>query len=208
MIASPEQVLEYWFGPSAQRGADVMGEVRRWFAADPELDREIREKFGATLEAALRGELDGWTTTPRRRLALVIVLDQFSRNILRGHPRMYAGDEQARRLARESFDRELDAGLDYPERLFLSMPLLHSEQMSDHELLASIAGRLARHAPPAYAPMLAMHGEQVAKYRDVISRFGRFPHRNEILGRTSTKLEREFLYNWSSKAPPSGMPRS
>jgi uncharacterized protein (DUF924 family) len=206
MIASPEQVLGFWFGPPPASEAELMERVRRWFGGGAELDREVSTDFAATLEAALRGELDGWAQTPRGRLALVIVLDQLSRNILRDQPRMYAGDHKAQQLAREAFERGLDRGLDYPGRLFLSMPLLHSEDLGLHESLASIAGELASAAPPLYAPMVAMHAEQVAKYRDVIARFGRFPHRNAILGRASTDEERAFIEDWDSKAPPRGMP--
>jgi uncharacterized protein (DUF924 family) len=182
-----------------------MASVRRWFAGGADLDREIAGRFGATLEAALAGSLDSWAATPRGRLALVIVLDQFSRSALRDRARMYAGDARAQRLALEAFDAGLDRGLDYRERLFLSMPLLHSEDAALHERLADIAASLAADAPAVYAPMLAMHAEQVAKYREVIRRFGRFPHRNALLGRVSSAEELEFLEDWESRAAPGGM---
>jgi uncharacterized protein (DUF924 family) len=203
-IASPEDVLAFWFGPPAADDAEVMAKVRRWFLGGPEMDHQVIERFAATVEAAVAGALDDWSATPRGRLALVIVLDQLTRNAYRGDPKTYAGDAHAEELALEAFDQGLEGELDYPERLFLAMPLLHSEQRAHQRRALEIAAELVPAAPPAYRQMAAMHHEQSAKYASIIERFGRFPHRNQILGRTSTAEEEQFLVDWAAKGPPRG----
>lgn len=167
------------------------------------MDDDVRRRFGPAVDAAVRGELDAWAATPRGRLALVILLDQLTRNVHRGSTATYAGDAKAQTLSLEVFDVGLDRGLDLVERLFLSMPLLHSERPEHHARLASIAREIVADAPPIYRKLCAMYDEQVRKYADVIRRFGRFPHRNAILGRASTREEMELLRDWERRAPPS-----
>src|SRR6187402_1577366 len=110
-----DDVLRFWFDEAP---VDLKGRITRWFAGGPEMDALVNERFGATVEAALRGELDAWADTPRGRLALVLVLDQFTRNVLRGDTRTFSGDGQALRLAWDAFDRGLDRELAWIERLF------------------------------------------------------------------------------------------
>jgi uncharacterized protein (DUF924 family) len=203
-LASPDEILDYWFGEPAREGAELMTKIRRWFQGGEETDREIDERFGATVAAALDRRLDGWAEVPRTRLALVLLLDQFTRNVYRGTPRMYEGDGYAQSLAKTSFDDGSAAELSFIEQLFLSMPLLHAEDLALQRREREIAAELASIAPELYRPMCAMHREQTAKYTGVIERFGRFPHRNAILGRTSTPEELELLADWAEKAPPSG----
>jgi len=205
-VRTPEEVLEYWFGTPATTEAELMTSIKRWYMGGPEIDREVRERFGDAVQAALAGELDAWADQPRSRLALIILLDQMTRNTLRDDPGMYAGDAKAQRLALEAFDRGLDAGLHHIERMFLSMPLLHSENLDLQRRSVAIARDLAAAAPPPYDKMSAMHVEQAGKYAGIIERFGRFPHRNAILGRTSTTEELEFLKTWEQNARPSGAP--
>lgn len=181
-----------------------MARVRRWFQGGAEFDQEVVRRFGSLVEAALRGELDEWTQTTRGRLALVLVLDQLTRNVFRGDARTYAGDSMAQRLALEAFDRGLDRELTYLEKLFLSMPLLHAEDMALQERLATIVEGFSADLPPVYGRMHEMNQEQAAKYRDIIRRFGRFPHRNDLLGRTSTPEELVFLEDWAEKMAPRG----
>ena len=127
MSTTPEEVLSYWF-PEGFNEADTetrRRQAKRWMAGGPEVDREITERFGETLEQARGGELDHWAETARGRLALIIVLDQFSRNVYRGSPLAYAQDEKALRLAVEGIDLGMDRELTPPERFFFWLPLVY-----------------------------------------------------------------------------------
>ncbi|HTM22906.1 MAG TPA: DUF924 family protein [Kofleriaceae bacterium] len=205
-MRTPDEVLDFWFGDPPADEAGLMAKVRRWYRGGPDMDREVIDRFGDTVAAALRGELDGWADRPRGRLALVIVLDQFTRNTLRDQPGMYSGDASAQRLAVDAFDRGWDAQLPWVERLFLLMPLLHAEDLELQRRACAIAARLAPLAEPPWDKMAAMNLEQTAKYLSIIERFGRFPHRNALLGRTSTEAEAEFLKDWDQKQAPRGAP--
>lgn len=202
--ATFEEVLSYWFGQPVTDEASMMAAVKRWFRGGPEMDADVRAKFGETVEAALAGELDAWADAPRSRLALVLVLDQFTRNVFRNDAKTHAGDPKAQRLALDALDRGMDQGLAFPERLFLSMPLVHAEDLALQR--RAVAYSRTNEAPPLYAKMAAMHHEQAAKYEKVIERFGRFPHRNALLGRTSTTEEIAFLEEWKERQPPKGAP--
>jgi uncharacterized protein (DUF924 family) len=203
METTIDDVLGFWFGIPPTTEADVMANERRWFRSGAEMDDEVRRRFGRAVDAGVRGELDSWAATARGRLALVILLDQLTRNVFRGTTATYDGDAKAQTLSLEAFDAGLDRELAFVERLFLSMPLLHSERPELHARLASIARAIAGDAPPIYRKLCAMHDEQVRKYADVVRRFGRFPHRNAILGRASTPEEIEFLADWEQRAAPS-----
>jgi uncharacterized protein (DUF924 family) len=206
-IASPEEILEFWFEDPPPDLQALMAKARRWFHGSEAFDREVIARFGSTVAAAMNGELDAWSASPRSRLALVIILDQFTRNVFRGTPLTYAGDARAQDLALRSFADGTADQLAFIEQFFLSMPLLHAESLSLQRRETEIAKHLAARAPELYRPMTAMHLEQTAKYLGVIERFGRFPHRNEILGRESTPEELAFLIDWAENAPPAGMRR-
>jgi uncharacterized protein (DUF924 family) len=187
---NPADVLDYWFGTPGSPGHLQPRDL--WFTKSDETDRLIVERFGAAIEAALAGELDFWATTPRGALALVLVLDQFTRNAFRGTPKAFAGDARALALATLLVDSGRDRLLAPVERWFAYMPLEHSERLIDQHESVRLFERLAAEgldAPLAWAQ----------RHRDVIARFGRFPHRNGILGRPSTPAEIEFL-----KEPGSG----
>jgi uncharacterized protein (DUF924 family) len=189
---SPDEVLAFWFPPGLDRDEPThRAQIVRWFRGGT--DDEIRARFGPTLDAAIGGELDGWAATPRGRLALVLVLDQFSRSIFRGSPRAFAQDMRARALALEGLERADDRGLEPWERLFLVMPLEHSEDLALQDRSVAYAEALAADAPPALRPLYEMSAGQARAHRDVIRRFGRHPHRNDVLGRTSTPDERAYL---------------
>ena len=202
-MRTADEVLEFWFGTPATNEAELMHKLRRWFAGG-DMDREIRERFGDTVAAAVAGELDGWAAEPRGRLALVILLDQLTRNTMRNQPAMYAGDAKAQRLSLEAFDQGLDKELAWIERVFLAMPLAHSEDVGLQRRGSEIAHVRAADVQPPYEKMSAMGLEQTEKYLGVIERFGRFPHRNAILGRTSTPEEEEFLRTWGERQAPRG----
>ena len=126
---APADVLGYWFREEPADAAAAMPAMRRWFQSGPEVDQEIIARFGPVVDAAVAGGLAAWEAEPRDRLALLIVLDQFTRNVYRNDPRTYAGDERAQRLAIDALDRGLDRPLSFWERLFLGMPLRHAEDV-------------------------------------------------------------------------------
>jgi uncharacterized protein (DUF924 family) len=201
-MSSPEEVLSYWFPEEDIFDADretFWRQMGWWFQGGPEVDREIAERFGEVLEQARRGELDHWADTPRGRLALIVVLDQFSRNIYRGSPLSYAQDPKALELAVGSIDAEMDRELSPMERIFFWMPLGHSEDLALQERVVRHQEEEAASAPPHLREMAEFGISQARAVRDVIARFGRHPHRNEILGRTSTPEEIEYL---RTETPP------
>lgn len=182
-IDKPARVLEFWFGKPA---AGAPREV--WFRKDPAFDAEIGERFGAVIEAALAGELDHWEAAgPAAALALIIVLDQFTRNVFRDTARMFAGDAQALAIARRLVDSGADQRLEPMQRWFAYLPFEHAESLPDQERSVELFDALR--AFPASAGAY----DWAISHRDVIRRFGRYPHRNEILGRASTPAEIEFL---------------
>jgi len=189
-------VLSYWFGDERDP-IDSIGALERrgtkWFYGGPEIDREIAERFGGDLERARRGELDDWAETARERLALIVLLDQFSRNIFRGTPLSYAQDAVAQRLAVTGLEASMDQDLALHERLFFSLPLSHAEDNVLQERGLAYAERVTNEAPPAVRPFYERGLEIVRKHHDVVARFGRFPTRNATLGRASTPQEITYL---------------
>jgi uncharacterized protein (DUF924 family) len=184
-VASAQQVLDFWFGAD-----DVVD--GRWFAGGDAFDREVADRFGATIACALAGELDRWSATPDGTLALVVVLDQFTRNAFRGTPRAFAGDAPALAFARKLIADGGDCTLAPLRRWFAYMPLEHAEDLAlQGECVRRFEALLGDAGPHREAIASAL--DYARRHRDVIARFGRFPHRNEILGRTSTPDEREFL---------------
>lgn len=170
--ASPLEVVEFW------RGAGP----RMWFAKDAEFDRRFRERFLGLHEAALRGELDAWRASPEGVLALCLLLDQFPRNAFRGTARMYASDALAREVADRAIRANLDRKLEPELRLFVYLPFGHSEQLEDQERSLQLAESLGE-------PSLS----HARRHRDIVKRFGRFPHRNPILGRAMRPEEQKYL---------------
>lgn len=199
-----EDVLAFWFGPPAASTEEFGRKIKRWYMGGPALDAEIRERFGALVEQALAGELDGWAQTIEGRLALILLLDQFTRSIYRNDPKTYAGDAKAQVLAVEALDKGLDKQLPVEQRNFLLMPLAHAESVALQERSVAEMDRLYADAADWQKKILEMGVEQTHKYRDLITRFGRFPHRNALLGRTSTREETAFLVDWDAKMRPGG----
>lgn len=186
----PEDVLHFWFGPD---GAPPLTNAAKWYAKDDDLDREIRDIFGETLGSASRGALDGWKASPRGQLALVIVLDQFSRNIHRGSARAFAQDARACDMTLEAIGRGDEQALEIVERAFLYMPLMHAEDVDLQHKCVSAFERLERYAAAPLKPWVASGLGYARRHAEIVERFGRFPHRNDILGRASTAEEVEFL---------------
>ena len=194
MIYLSEDILQFWFlgGRLSTDRADIVHQAGWWFRGGA--DSEIIEKFPRLLKRAARGELDAWSGSARSRLALIIVLDQFSRSIHRGTPEAYANDPRALALAREGIASGQFATLGSPwENIFFALPLGHSEDLASQELAVKLIEQLPDRAPPELRAILEFSVGQACGHRDVIARFGRHPHRNEILGRRSTPEELEYL---------------
>jgi uncharacterized protein (DUF924 family) len=171
--ASPQEVIRFW----QAAGPD------RWFKRDDGFDAEVRRRFLPTYEAAARGDLRGWAAQAESALALTIALDQFPRNLFRGDPRTYATDAQAREVADRAIARGFDQQVPSELRTFFYLPFMHSEDVADQEHCVA----LYRAANDADSVKWAEH------HAGIIRRFGRFPHRNRILGRNTTPEEQAFL---------------
>jgi uncharacterized protein (DUF924 family) len=169
-----EAILKFWFE-----------EIRpaQWWAKDDAFDQSVRARFAGVHERAARCELFGWRTQPRGRLAEVIVLDQFSRNMFRGSPLAFASDPLALALAQEAVAAKADETMSPVERSFLYLPFMHSESLAIH----AVAIELYR------VNGIQSNLDFEIRHQQIIERFGRYPHRNAILGRTSTQEEIEFL---------------
>ena len=184
-VGGAGEVLEFWFGVPGQ---EEYGKARRqWFVKDPDFDAEIERRFGALVAAALRGGLDHWQASPQQELARIIVLDQFTRNIYRGTAAMFAGDALALAAAVAMVDGARDQELLPVQRAFCYLPFEHSESLADQDRAVALFESL-RDDPNAGGML-----EWALRHREVIQRFGRFPHRNELLGRVSSAAEIEFL---------------
>lgn len=191
-MASAKDVHAFWFGPRpAAEPTLLRAKMQRWYEAGPALDDQIRKKFGADVERALAGELDSWAATPEGRISLIVLLDQFTRNVFRDTPRAFAGDKKAQQLAIEALESVLL--YNHEERQFLIMPLHHAEDLALQEMAVH---EMEAHVEAAPEPLRGIYAEglEIARsYRDQVARFGRLPHRNAILGRANTPEEEEFL---------------
>jgi uncharacterized protein (DUF924 family) len=183
--ATPEAVLAFWFGREGEEG---YGEFRdAWFARDPDFDHEVRDRFEDIYEEAVAGELEAWKEEARSCLALIVVLDQFPRNMFRGDARMYAADGLALAAARHAVERAYDRELSPLQRMFMYLPFEHSEDLEDQRFSVELFSMLAEETGSEEILVYAV------QHLRIIERFGRFPHRNEMLGRRTTPEEAEFL---------------
>ncbi|MFN3566225.1 MAG: DUF924 family protein [Burkholderiaceae bacterium] len=183
-MTTPRDVLDFWFGAPGAAGHGTARDF--WFRKSEATDASIRARFGADVEAALAGQRDRWDDSPRGALALILLLDQFTRNVFRDTPRAFAGDGKALALASALVERGEDRSLAPIERWFAYLPFEHAESLDAQRESLRLFAALAQDGlaePLAWAQ----------KHYDVIARFGRFPHRNAILGRASTPEEIEFL---------------
>lgn len=172
VLSGPDAVVAFWRDAGSER----------WFRKDAQFDADFRECFLAEHEAAARGELHAWANTADGALALLILLDQFPRNAFRGSARAFATDAQAREVATKAIAAGLDQQTDESLRNFFYLPYMHSEELADQDralVLCTALGPQSQH--------------HAAQHRDIIVRFGRFPHRNAVLGRATTQAEQQFL---------------
>jgi uncharacterized protein (DUF924 family) len=186
-------VLDFWFGPRGSN-AEIAGRQHKlWFGKSPANDQAVIDRFGDTLPAAAASRLDHWMATPRGRLALVIVLDQFPHHIHRDQPQAFATDPQALALSLAALDDGEDKMLSPIERVFLYLPLEHAESLAIQARAVALFEALATEAAADERALFDGFLDYAIKHREVVARFGRFPHRNAILGRPSTAEEIEFL---------------
>jgi len=188
-----EDVLEWWLGDARRSPDGTDAKLDLWWSASPEIDAQVRERFGELLARAARGELDPWKASAAGTLALVLLFDQVPRNAYRGTANAFTYDGRALALACEMLDAGRDAVLSPIERVFLRMPLEHSEDLAMQERCVAELEALASSCDPSWRENMDGFVDFARRHRDVIARFGRFPHRNGALGRESTAEELTYL---------------
>jgi uncharacterized protein (DUF924 family) len=203
----PNDILDYWFGQGTFDPARLTERSAFWFGGDGPAaqlarDGEIREKLEPLLLRAARGEFDSWAATPRRRLALILLFDQVPRNIYRGTAQAFAFDARALALSFEGLQLAADQALDPVERIFFYLPLEHAESMEAQDAAVRAFERLVADAPADLREFLAYTAKYAYRHRDVIAKFGRFPHRNEALRREATAAEIEYLASGGERFGP------
>ncbi|MGH7327971.1 MAG: DUF924 family protein [Polyangiaceae bacterium] len=194
-MSEPHEILDYWFGALDEPISleAFRKRTKFWFFKNEETDAHIAKRFGGDVEQAAQGTLDAWASSPRGRLALVILLDQFPRNIYRGSPRAFASDARARHWVVDAIATGMDARLAPRERFVFYLPLMHTEDLETQKRCAAMYARLRDDAPPELLPEFESAHKFALRHLEIIERFGRFPHRNAVVGRTSTDSEIAFL---------------
>lgn len=187
-----DAILRYWFADIGD-GFDIGKQQALWFGSSLEVDRDIDARFGALLRLALLGELDNWCLRADSCLAWILLLDQFTRNIYRGRPEAYAGDAQARAAVRNALQRGFESQLSFMQRTFLYMPLMHSEQLEDQQRCLECFEALLREVPEQGKSVIENNLQFARQHFEIIQQFGRFPYRNDVLGRESTQSELVYL---------------
>ncbi|NUP11427.1 MAG: DUF924 domain-containing protein [Polyangiaceae bacterium] len=193
MDAEAQAVLSFWLGPLDQDGMSSKDHAARWFTRSSAFDDEIRQRFGDLHRAVANGEREGWLEDPHTLVAYVIVLDQFSRNLFRNSPDSFAHDAKAARASSLAVERGDEPSLTIQQRVFLYMPFMHSESLEHQDRCVERFRSLAETAPASCRPVLENNADYAVRHRDIVARFDRFPHRNEVMGRPSTPEEIEFL---------------
>jgi uncharacterized protein (DUF924 family) len=191
--ATPEDVLDFWFGQPGTAADVAARQSKLWFGKSVANDQLVTERFADTLIAAGAGKLNHWALTPRNRVALIVVLDQFPHHIHRNHGQSFAYDAQSLALA-QSMIQNGDAARVAPiERVFVYLPLEHAESLALQDESVALYAQLVADASAAERSLFQGFLDYAQQHREVVARFGRFPHRNELLGRPSTSEEIEFL---------------
>ena len=191
--AGPADILDFWLGDGLALGWPTQDLGKRWFGGGAALDQEIRARFGAQVVQAVGGGLQDWERQPLSRLALVILLDQFTRNVFRATGQAFDGDARAQQLVLQALARQEDRQLPWVGRVFIYMPLMHAEDLALQEECVACFSRLLADAPDTLKPRLQGNLDFARQHQDIVARFGRFPYRNAVLGRANTPAEAEFL---------------
>lgn len=188
-----DTIVAFWLGSSLESPEAAFARRDWWYDGDATVDDEIRTRFGALVARACAGSLPDWQATPDGALALILLLDQFTRNIYRGMPDAYLGDATAFETVERAIDRELDRALHPVARIWLYHPFHHAEQVEAQDRGLALLDDVLRSAPDPWHPYIQRSIRGWTRHRDIVARFGRFPHRNQVLGRPSTDAERAFL---------------
>lgn len=193
-----DKILDFWFG-EIRDGLCVEDRNEFWFMSDKRTDLTIKNDFENLVLKAADGKLSDWESTPTGSLAMIILLDQFPRNIYRGTPNAFQFDGHARRICKQGLLEGMDKELELIHRCFYYMPLEHSEYMKDQELCVNLYSRMKESADKKHQDQINHSLKYAQIHRDIILRFGRFPHRNKILNRKSTEAEMNFILNEGPK---------
>ena len=188
-----DAVIAFWFREQELSAPQIDNRLDIWFGSDPAFDHEIKENFADDVEKASEGKLDHWASEPRGRLALILLLDQFRRNIFRDTPDAFAKDTVALKLCVEGAMQKKDKGLTPIQRAFFYMPLQHAESRKVQAKSVELFSKLASAVSPTFQETFLTMAQFAELHRDIIDRFGRFPHRNKMLGRDNTPDEDVFL---------------
>lgn len=192
-METPDTIHAFWFGTHPDDDAVIARQSALWWRKQADVDAEIRRRFAPWVARAARGELDGWLTDVRGRLALILLTDQFPRNIWRGEAAAFAFDVLALRWAKDTLRLGLDNELRAVERVFVYLPLEHSEELGDQREAVRLFDRLAASVPAPNRPSFDGYLDYARRHLAIIERFGRFPHRNAALGREAREDETAFL---------------
>lgn len=188
-----EDILQFWIGELDAQGMPSSEKQKHWFSKDSDFDKRVANRFGSHLEPAGMGAFDRWAETAEGRVAEIILLDQFPRNIFRDHPRSFYYDKKAQHLCLEGLRKEEHLHLPVTYSYFLLMPTMHAEDLQVQDQGVEAFSLLCERSTDRAQTMLRNALDYAERHRKIIQRFGRFPHRNQILGRKSTEAEVEFL---------------
>jgi uncharacterized protein (DUF924 family) len=188
-----EAILSFWFKEQELSAPQIDRRMDIWFGEDPVFDREIEEEFSDDVERACEGKLDHWAAEPQGRLALIILIDQFRRNIYRNTAEAFSKDRLALKLCVEGAMEKKDKSLTPIQRVFFYMPLQHAESAKVQAKAVELYNRLAESVSPTYQETFLTVAQFAELHKDIIDQFGRFPHRNKLLGRENTSEEDEYL---------------
>jgi uncharacterized protein (DUF924 family) len=192
-VETPESILEYWLGSNADDATVAAERSNLWWSRNAAVDDEIRQRFEPLVLKAASGELTAWASKPKGLLPLILLTDQFPRNIYRDSARAFAFDAKALVWCRDGIKSDFDLKLRPIERVFFYLPLEHAEALEYQEQAVKLFRQLAESVTGDHGTLFEEYLDFAVRHRDIIARFGRFPHRNKILGRESTAEELEFL---------------
>ena len=192
-MLNPETVLEFWFADARESPAQTAARKPVWFSVDPDLDQFVWETYADAVADSANGHYDDWLDSARGRLALIIMLDQFPRNMFRGTSEVFRYDAKALEWAGQGVTLGQLADLSVPEQAFFLMPYQHAEDLAVQRAGVDLMGALVNGAPPEWAEVATSFYDFAVRHHDIVAEYGRFPHRNSLLGRRSTEAETRYL---------------
>ncbi len=193
MQTTPEEILDFWFADAANDPSKAMARVTFWFASDPTIDAKIKARFGEAVERAAGGKLEDWRTAPTSCLALVILLDQFPRNLYRATPEAFGCDARALAVAQGAVAAGFLESLSIAQQAFFVLPYEHAEDLEMQRSCIRLLEGILDRAPEDWKSFIRSMLDYAKAHAEIIERFGRYPHRNAVLGRLSTPEERQYL---------------